>query len=403
MRIVHITTSVLGGAGLAAFRLHQTMLKGSYNSVLFSKTYENKGLSCFKIDHEISNNKIQKKINSILFKIDDLINKIYDSFNFEYHSSLRTNYRIHKYCKSNDIIILHWVADFLDYKSFFSNIGQDSKIYLFVHDLNCVQGKLHTLFDKGKIAGKPIQIIESYYQKKKLKYFRKIKNLKVIANSDYTLKTLKDFGYFSGSSLHRIKLGIPNNELRPTDKKIAKQELGFEENDFLVLTSANNLDSELKGIDRYLNIINTLKSNKKIKFIGLGKTQRKSLLENGNFFNYSTWEIDKKSMLFSAADVTLSTSYEETFGQTIIESYACSTPVIVFNNAALPELVHHNKTGFIAENDNDVINYINLLYSNSELKEKISKSVRNVFLKDYTSEVQSDKIYDILSIKKPSN
>ena len=397
MRIVHVSSSVFGGAGLAAFRLHSTMLKNNIESVFLSKTYENERLSCIKVNQDKSNDFYNRAINYILNRINKFINKKYDSFNFEYHSNIRTNYRVDKNCIKEDIIILHWVADFLDYKSFFNNIDKDSKIFIYVHDFNCIQGKLHTLFDKRKIDQKPLQIIETFYRKKKMSYYNKINNLKIIANSNYTYNVLNKSEFFPKASLYQINLGLPINELKPIDKKIAKSEQGFAKEDFIILFSANNLDSELKGFDRLLTIFNEFKTHSKFKFIGLGKTHCKSLLDQENFFNFNTWDPSEKSRLFSAADVTLSTSYEETFGQTIIESYACSTPVIVYNNAALPELVDHYKTGFIAKNENEVVNFLKLLFTNSLLKDKFIKNVREVFLKNYTSENQLRKIQKILN------
>jgi glycosyltransferase involved in cell wall biosynthesis len=399
MRIVHVSTSVSGGAGIAAFRLHSTMLKNNFDSVLYSQTYENPDLSCFKVQITRPKGIIERGVNYVFNKLNNYQNKKYKAFNFEHYSNMRTLYRINEYCKKDDIIILHWVADFLDYKSFFSNIDKDSNIFIYVHDFNCIQGKLHALFDRDKINGKPLQIIEKYYRKKKMAYYNKINDLKIIANSNYTYDILSKSGFFSKAHLCKIYLGLPKDELNPIDKTLAKTQLGFNKKDFLILISANNLDSELKGFDRLLKIFNKFKTHLNVKFIGLGKTQCKALLNEDNFINFMTWDSSEKSKLFSAADVTLSTSYEESFGQTIIESYSCSTPVIVYNNGALPELVDHYKTGFIAEEDNDVFDFINLLLTDSVLKDKITKSAREIFLKKYTSIIQLSKLQELLNYK----
>ena len=397
MRIVHVSTSVSGGAGLAALRLHTTMLKNNFESVFLSKTYENIKLSCYKVKSSESKNIVQKGIDYVSNRINKFINKKYELYKFEYYSNIRSNYRINTYCKKGDIILLHWVADFLDYKSFFNNISKDSKIFIYVHDFNCIQGKLHTLYDKKKIKGKPLQIIEKYYRKKKMAYYSKINDLKIIANSNYTYDFLIESNYYPKDSLYKIYLGLPKDELNPIMKSLAKTQLGFKKGDFLILISANNLDSELKGFDRLIKIFNKFKTHLNVKFIGLGKTQCKALLNEKNFFNFMTWESSEKSRLFSAADVTLSTSYEESFGQTIIESYSCSTPVIVYNNAALPELVNHYETGFIADDDADVYNFINILLTNPSLRDKLSKSAREIFLKKYTSDIQLNKLQRLLN------
>jgi len=399
MRVVHVSTSVYGGAGLAAFRLHTTMLKNDFDSVLYSQTYENTELSCFKVAITRPRNLFEKAVNYIYNKLENNQNKKFKAFNFEHFSNLRTLFRIDKYCKKDDIIILHWVAGFLDYKSFFNTIDKDSKVFIYVHDFNSIQGKLHTLFDREKIKGTPLEKVENYYKSKKIAYYNQLNNLKIIANSNFTHSVLSESGFFPKESICKIPLGLPVDELHPMDKKLAKKLLGFEADDFLILISANILESELKGFDRMMRVLNEFKNHSKIKFIGLGKVNTDALINLDNFFNFNTWDAEFKSKLFSASDVTLSTSYEETFGQTIIESYACATPVIVYNNAALPELVKNYETGFIAVNDNDVYKFINLLFTDSVFKVKLSIAARDTFLKKHTSAIQLSKLQTILNYK----
>lgn len=43
-------------------------------------------------------------------------------------------------------------------------------------------------------------------------------------------------------------------------------------------------------------------------------------------------------------------NWQEAFGLVMIEAMACGTPVIAFNCASVPEIVLHNKTGFIVNN-----------------------------------------------------
>ena len=61
-----------------------------------------------------------------------------------------------------------------------------------------------------------------------------------------------------------------------------------------------------------------------------------------------TESVEELAALYSAADVVLNLSYEETFGLTTAEGFACGTPGIVFDSTASPELVTP-ETGFVVK------------------------------------------------------
>jgi glycosyltransferase involved in cell wall biosynthesis len=55
------------------------------------------------------------------------------------------------------------------------------------------------------------------------------------------------------------------------------------------------------------------------------------------------------SLIYSAADVFVIPSLQESFGQTVIESLACGTPVVGFNTGGIPDMVRPGITGQLAE------------------------------------------------------
>ncbi len=53
--------------------------------------------------------------------------------------------------------------------------------------------------------------------------------------------------------------------------------------------------------------------------------------------------------LLSVADIFLLPSQSESFGLSALEAMSCGVPVISSSVGGIPELIEHNKTGYIAE------------------------------------------------------
>lgn len=70
--------------------------------------------------------------------------------------------------------------------------------------------------------------------------------------------------------------------------------------------------------------------------------------------------IEEKVKLYQNAKALLfPIIWDEPFGLVMIEAMACGTPVIAFNKGAVSEVLVNNKTGFVVENDNQMIEAIN--------------------------------------------
>lgn len=84
-----------------------------------------------------------------------------------------------------------------------------------------------------------------------------------------------------------------------------------------------------------------------IVLIGVTPNQKKCLPENV----IAIPAVSDQTVLaqwYSAADVYINFSIEETFGLVVAEAMACGTPAIVMNSTACPEVVDAD-TGFVVE------------------------------------------------------
>lgn len=104
----------------------------------------------------------------------------------------------------------------------------------------------------------------------------------------------------------------------------------------IVLGVANVWDDR-KGFDDFIKLSKLLNDNYVIVLVGVTKKQIKNLPNNilGIQKTNSSEELAK---IYTAADVFVNPSREETFGMTTIEAVACGKKVIVYKDTACEEI-----------------------------------------------------------------
>ena len=104
---------------------------------------------------------------------------------------------------------------------------------------------------------------------------------------------------------------------------------------------------EIYGEGKYQNdIVNMIKNNKQIKFMGLTD--------------------DPKDVLLNSS-INLNTSIHEGFCLSILEAIECGVPTISFNfGESVFEEIIDNKTGYIASDTDDFVNKLKYLMDDSD-------------------------------------
>ena len=117
----------------------------------------------------------------------------------------------------------------------------------------------------------------------------------------------------------------------------------------MLLGVATNWDKK-KGLYDFIKLSTILDDKFVVILIGLSKNQLKEL--PNNIIGIDRTESQEELCgLYSASDLFLNLSVEETFGLTTAEALACGVPTIVYNATASPELVNED-TGFVVEKQN---------------------------------------------------
>jgi glycosyltransferase involved in cell wall biosynthesis len=207
---------------------------------------------------------------------------------------------------------------------------------------------------------------------------------RIIPNSYYTRDwMLKVFGDEYSDQIRVIPGGVDINRFKKTDaSEIDKM---FNIKGEKVVVFAGKLTA-YKGV-KYL-----VKAAKKIKgkvlILGDGP-ERKNLekmvkeekINNVKFLGHLGSNTDFLVKFYSRANVFVAPSiWDEPLGLVILEAMACETPVVVTRKGGIPLAVKDGQNGLFIRprNSNDIVEKVNLLLTNENLRNKMAKKARQI-------------------------
>jgi glycosyltransferase involved in cell wall biosynthesis len=100
--------------------------------------------------------------------------------------------------------------------------------------------------------------------------------------------------------------------------------------------------------------------------------------------------------------LTMPSGETEGFGMVCAEAQAVGKPVVAFNSGAIPEIIRHGQTGFMAA-DRDwqtLAQYLATLLKNAELRERFGRAGREVIVREFDLEHctrRLERIYGMVS------
>jgi glycosyltransferase involved in cell wall biosynthesis len=150
-----------------------------------------------------------------------------------------------------------------------------------------------------------------------------------------------------------IPNAIDTERWQPIVQKQARELLHLPPNVPLLLFGAiGGIQDSRKGFDLLQAALFNLRCQiPELELLVFGQLSPLKHLDLGFPINYSGHLHDDVSLrlLYSAADVMVIPSRQDNLPNTGLEALACGTPVVAFNTGGLPDIVEHQKTGYLAK------------------------------------------------------
>lgn len=173
-------------------------------------------------------------------------------------------------------------------------------------------------------------------------------DLTIITPSEW-LKGLVKKSFLKDYKVEVINNGIDLDVFCPRESNF-REKYNVKDN-FLILGVAFNWD-ERKGIDMFSYLARTLPDDCRIVLVGTNETTKKSLPEN--VITIDRTENQKElAEIYTACNLFVNATREDTFPTVNIESLACGTPVLTFDTGGSGEIIDKTCGMKVEKNDTD--------------------------------------------------
>lgn len=242
----------------------------------------------------------------------------------------------------------------------------------------------------------PMDVDNSHSLWKLKKNIFEIIDCDIIVPSQYMYDLVKQSPIMRDKRIHHIPLGVNIKEFSPiVDNSQLRRSLGISKDEFVIFTRAQ---SEFKGSDFLLEALN--KIEEKVTLITCDqKNIFDSLPKNIRIIDLGILNKEEMIKMYRVCDVFLMPSKSESFGMTAVEAMACSKPVIIFDNTALPSVTKAPDCGILAKNNDaiDLRKKIKWIIDNPEVRIIRGELGRKIVEQDYDIDITNAKIKKLYS------
>ena len=353
LRVAMFSTSTVQGAGYAAYRVHRGLQSmDGIASRLFTTARSHEDKPGVTVVRHPSNDNAQWAALQLLPKA----GKTIFSLNQPHLSS---RYLLNMVGDA-DVISLHWYARYLSAENIATLTWSGKPVVMTIRDMMPLTGGCHFFHGcqnwKDECAHCPqINSQEREFPAQVLAAKRaewNFENLTLVALSTHTRQILDDVPIFRNCRIEVIPNSIEIDIFRPHDRSMIRRKLGLPA-DRPIIGYVPSFSSEVKGYRELLSAFDLLAKrdphlNPYVMLIGNQTPATDAIRFDKTSLGYIA---DNKRLAeaYSAADVIIVPSLEETFSNTTAEAIACGVPVVGFRTGAIPDLAIDNQTGYTAE------------------------------------------------------
>lgn len=412
------TFDTFGGAAVAAYRIHQGVRLIGINSIFLVKHKLSDDKTVISIDEFDNSSKLTSLLRWIYNKIN---NKLYQLKWSKYPNKKITDFSdlrsvpLHDALKKIefDILHLHWInGRFFDLKELKS---VKKPIVWTLHDNWPFTGICHYFYDciKFKTGCGTCPLLNSSQEndlshiiwKEKNEIYSSL-NMHIVAPSNWMAESSKESKLFSNFPVTVIPNPSDSRFFSTDNNENAFKKFNLDrQKNYILFASLKVFSDKRKGFTELLKILDYLSNIyecKSMELIVIGAVEQTTDFATSIPIRYLGIVSSEEAMLmaYKIAEVTVVPSFCENLSNTIMESLACSTPVVAFNIGGNGDMIDHKKNGYLAEpySTEDFANGIIWCLEHNS-KGEIGKNARRKVTENFSIDIISGmykKLYESL-------
>jgi glycosyltransferase involved in cell wall biosynthesis len=399
MNILHINQlDIHGGAAIAAFRLHQSLLSQKIESNLLvdQVTIRSKNIQ------EISRRR----------HVDNLVSRLFWHIGLNYIHVKSTNPIIdHKFYNEATIINFHNLhGGYFNYLGIAKLTAKKPAVFT-LHDMWSFTGHCAYSFgcDRWKTGCGECPDLSLYpavgrdtthWEWRLKKWTYRHSDLTIVTPSQW-LANLAHQSILGQFPIYHIPYGLDTEAYQPLDPEICRKALGIALGKKVVMFAAQNLQDPRKGgrllIESLQQLPESLKCDMVLLLLGEGGEEIRKTVGIELVALGSAGGDRLKSIAYSAADLFILPTRADNLPLVLQESMACGTPAVALNVGGVSDLVRPNITGYLADSENasSLAQSIQELLEDHKKREKMSHNCREIAVAEYSLQLQTKRYIEL--------
>lgn len=267
--------------------------------------------------------------------------------------------------KDADILHLHWTnSGFLSVNDLTELINTGKPVVWTLHDMWAFTGGCHysgtcTRFEQEcgncpflRDAGEGDLSRKGWLRKAAM--YAHAKNITFVACSNWLAGVADKSSLIKKLPVQAIPNPIDVDRFSPLNKVTERMKRGIKAGAKVILFGAANINDKRKGISYLVEALHLLKNQNNttdIEIVIFGKNKHFDIMQlpfRVHQLNIITNE-NELAGIYNLADVFVTTSLEDNLPNMIMEAMACGIPVVAFNTGGIPQMIDHQKNGYLAE------------------------------------------------------